>query len=324
VDQYHLQLTRLDDTLRDCTSAPDAATVHSCVKSLRQANHDYRGARDKAHQTFEDVYGQQEAFQDMVEELQAVVSRQDAQIDETENVIRDLDYQSDPGRGCRKVVHETSKLLQVNHHLRDTLDQVTVVAAREGGRLGSMDKRKLTDPLTELSNRAGLEACLADWWEKDPHRVRQLNAAMIDIDELGRVNERHGQDVGDRVLQATARILTGESRNHLIAARCAGQRFLLLFPDVDLRFATSLVERIRQTIELTHLKRRGEDIRITVSCAVTQIGREDTSETLYARAEATLHEAKRYGRNRTFLYEGKYPTPVVPPNFSLEEKSVTI
>jgi hypothetical protein len=32
-----------------------------------------------------------------------------------------------------------------------------------------------------------------------------------------------------------------------------------------------------------------------------------------------LHEAKRYGRNRTFVFEGKYPTPVVPPSFSLDE-----
>jgi diguanylate cyclase (GGDEF)-like protein len=178
--------------------------------------------------------------------------------------------------------------------------------------------------LTELPNRAGLEACLADWWRKDPHRVRQLDAAMIDLDEFGRVNDRHGQDVGDRVLRATARILTSESRNHLIAARYSGQRFVLLFPDVDLRYAMNLVERIRQTIELTHLKYRGQDIRVTVSCAVTEVGREDTPETLYARAEDALHEAKRYGRNRTFLHEGKYPDPVVPPNFSLEERSVML
>ena len=322
VDQYHQQLRQLDGALRDCTLAPDAATVHSCADSLREANNNYRTSREKVHQAFQEVYQPQDAFQSINEHLQAIVARQDAQIDETDGVIRSLDYEADPERGCRQVVQETSKLLEVNHDLRDALEQVPVLAARRDGRLGSIHRSKLTDPLTELSNRAGLEACLVDWWRKDPHRVRQLNAAMIDIDEFGRVNEGHGPEIGDRVLRATARILVSESRNHLLAARYSGQRFMLLFPDVDLRFATNLVERIRQTIELTHLQCRAEEIRITVSCAVTEVGREDTSETMYARAEATLHEAKRYGRNRTFLYEGKYPTPVVPPNFSLGEKSV--
>lgn len=324
VDQYHRHLTRLDDAIRDCMVKPDAATVRSCVDSLREANADYRASRDKAHRAFQDIYDGEEAFQHALDELQAILTRQDARIEEADNAIRNLDLDADLGGGCRQIVQATSRLLDVNHHLRDALDEAAVRAARHSGRLRSIDQSTLTDELTGLSNRAGLEACLADWWKRDPHRVRQLNAAMIDVDEFGRVNERHGRDAGDRVLRATARLLTGESRNHLLAARYAGQRFVLLFPDVDLRFATNLVERIRQTIEMTRLEYRGKEIRLTVSCAVTEVGREDTSDTLYARAEATLHEAKRYGRNRTFYYEGKYPTPAVPPNFSLEERSVAI
>ena len=104
----------------------------------------------------------------------------------------------------------------------------------------------------------------------------------------------------------------------------AAERFLLLFPDVDLRFATNLVERIRQTMEMARLEYRKEEIRVTVSCAVTEVAVEDSPEKLYARAESTLREAKRYGRNRTFVHEGRYPTPVVPPNFTLKEKCVTV
>jgi diguanylate cyclase (GGDEF)-like protein len=324
VEQYHQQLTRLDNALRDAGESPEADVVRCCANSLREVNSDYRAAREEARQEFRQSGLSQEALQTIHEELASLVVRQDAQIDETDGVVPTIDYEADPDAGRRQVAHQTGKLLEVNHSLRDKLSQVPVVAARHEGRLRSIDPSKLIDPLTELSNRAGLEACLADWWEKDPHRVRQLNAAMIDLDEFGRVNERHGQETGDRVLRATARIVTSESRNHLLAARYSGQRFMLLFPDVDLRFATNLVERIRQVIELTKLKHRGEEIRVTVSCAATEIAREDTPESIYARAEATLHEAKRYGRNRTFLFEGKYPTPVVPPNFSLDERSVTL
>jgi hypothetical protein len=51
---------------------------------------------------------------------------------------------------------------------------------------------------------------------------------------------------------------------------------------------------------------------------------DDTANSLFARVELALHEAKRYGRNRTFIYEGQYPTPVVPPNFSLSEKRIDL
>ena len=66
------------------------------------------------------------------------------------------------------------------------------------------------------------------------------------------------------------------------------------------------------------------EIRVTICCAVVGAASEEAPEGLIERAEATLQEAKRYGCNRTFLHDGKYPTPVVPPNFSLEEKQVTL
>jgi diguanylate cyclase (GGDEF)-like protein len=121
-----------------------------------------------------------------------------------------------------------------------------------------------------------------------------------------------------------ARLLTAETRNHLLIARFSGQRFLLLFPEVDFRFAVNVIERVRQAIEMARLEYRNEEIRITVSCAVTEITKEDTADTLYARAKATLQESKRYGRNRSFVHEGRFPTPVVPPNFALEAKCITI
>ena len=57
---------------------------------------------------------------------------------------------------------------------------------------------------------------------------------------------------------------------------------------------------------------------------MTDAAPNDTQQQLFERAAAALHEAKRYGRNRTFQHDGKYATPVVPPNFSSREKSIKI
>ncbi len=51
---------------------------------------------------------------------------------------------------------------------------------------------------------------------------------------------------------------------------------------------------------------------------LTRANHEDSPSSVLLRAEAALREAKRYGHNRTFLHEGKYPTPVVPPEIPIE------
>ncbi len=236
------------------------------------------------------------------------------------DVASDPPREMSPGEACVRDFNQKAQQC----HLQDTLGETSAGPARTEQRRKPVEGKQQTDALTELGNGTGLEARLAEWWEKDPHRARQLNAAMIDVDRFARLNERLGQEVGDRILRAIARLVTAETRGHALAARFSGQRFVLLFADVDARFTAEMAERIRQTIELAHFECHGNDIRVTVSCGVVEAGSDDTSETLCARAEATLREAKRYGRNRTFVHEGKYPTPVVPPNFTLEEKSVVV
>ena len=324
VKEYQSELDRVDDGLRNSQETPEVADVKAHADCLKQANEAYLQSRHETGDTFPELGADGQASQEAHEDLHASLEEQGARIRESNHLLENLDCDTDPMEGCRQVLKATTKLMQANDGVRDTIEETSAVVTRNERRLESMDAAKRTDPLTEVSSRAGLEAALAEWWEKDPHRARELNVAMIDMDEFARLNERYGREACDRILRATAQLLTVETRNNSLAARYSGQRFLMLFPDTDLRFTTNAIERIRQTIEMAHLDYRGQEIRITVSCAVTEATPEDTSSTLYARAEATLREAKRYGRNRTFLHEGKYPTPVVPPNFTLEEKSIAL
>jgi len=98
----------------------------------------------------------------------------------------------------------------------------------------------------------------------------------------------------------------------------------VLFPTADLRTAANFIERVRQTVELTAFNWEDLTIRVTLSCAAIRALPGETNEAVLGRAEATLREAKRYGRNRSFQHEGEYPTPVVPPNFALEPLEVSL
>ena len=49
-----------------------------------------------------------------------------------------------------------------------------------------------------------------------------------------------------------------------------------------------------------------------------------TVGTLLARGIEALEEAKRYGHNRTFLYQGKYPAPIAPPELDIVAGEVQV
>jgi PleD family two-component response regulator len=107
-------------------------------------------------------------------------------------------------------------------------------------------------------------------------------------------------------------------------ARFSGQRFLLTFSELEMAAAASLIETCRQTIASAHFEREDLDIRVTVSCALTAARVDDSPSSVLLRVESALGESKRYGRNRTFRHDGKYPAPVVPPELQLDPLHVAI
>ena len=322
--RYEGQLSSVDDVLRTCTETPDAEKIESCFSSLQEARDEYVENREQAHAAFAEFHEGRDEFNEVCERLRAAIQQQQMQIENVNAAAKAFDFNTDLKQGCREMVSETSKLLDTNHQLRDTLDKTLIEVAREEQWLKTADQAMRDDQLTQLLGRAGLEAGLQEWWEKDPRRSRKLSVGMLDIDGFTQFNEQYGHKVGDTLLRAIARLLVAENDGDYTPTRFSGQQFLLIFPDVDVRHVTNRLELIRQEIAMARFQWHDCDIRVTVSCAATEAGDEDTSDTLFERMEATLQEAKRYGRNRTFLHEGKYPAPVVPPNFVLEEKSITL
>jgi diguanylate cyclase len=324
VTQYQDMLVATDEELRGHCEQPDAAAIEATFTSIQEATHRYRDDRDQAHEAFEQAHRDQPQFSGIRDDLQAVVDHQNLQIETLEELIEAFDFDEDLADGCRQMVDETSKLIETSHQLRDTLDRAMAGAARTEPNLAEVDASLLEDPLTGLATRTGLEARLLDWWEKGTDRHHSLHAAALDIDDFGRVNQQYGQKAGDELIRAVAEFLKSHCRGAVITARLAGQRFLVLFGDTDSRSVTDVVERTRQALEMSRFDYRGQQIRLTLSCAVVQVGADDTSDSLIARTEAVLSEAKRCGRNRTFVYEGGLPAAVIPPNFPLEEQLVAL
>lgn len=79
----------------------------------------------------------------------------------------------------------------------------------------------------------------------DPDVVNHpLSMVLIDIDNLENINESHGINAGDKIIQSLAKIITHTIRHTDFAGRFGGEEFLLLLPDTNKEGASVLTERI--------------------------------------------------------------------------------
>ncbi len=167
-------------------------------------------------------------------------------------------------------------------------------ADAEASRLATMD------PLTGTYNRRTFREIA----ERELSRARRagqpLSIIMVDIDHFRLVNEKHGERVGDDVLQRFADVLRTALRKEDMLVRYGGEQFLVLLPDVPGPGAVVVAGRIRRTFAEDPLQVNGLTIPMTASIGVAARLDEgpESIDTLIARAESALALAKERGRNR--------------------------
>jgi diguanylate cyclase (GGDEF)-like protein len=118
---------------------------------------------------------------------------------------------------------------------------------------------------------------------------------MIDIDHFKEINDRFGHQAGDSTLQHVAKSIFDNIRTTDIFGRIGGEEFAIVLPETSKQAAADFAEKIRQLIE--EEKFPGVD-QVTICLGVTQCYENDTSSSLFSRADVALYAAKNAGRNR--------------------------
>ncbi|MBB4066026.1 GGDEF domain-containing protein [Gellertiella hungarica] len=154
----------------------------------------------------------------------------------------------------------------------------------------------LTDPLTGLLNRRGLEGVMGSIAD-----AGEAPGAVIvcDIDHFKRINDRYGHGVGDRVIMDVARILVSQRDGRSHIARVGGEEFILLVPGVTTGEAVEIAEGARRAIEVADWGATGMPDGVTASFGVAAIGSGVPGlGAAIDRADEALYRAKNAGRNR--------------------------
>jgi diguanylate cyclase len=198
-----------------------------------------------------------------------------------------------------ELLSETARMQSATQTVTEKLETRTEEVRALTRQLEQAQTEALLDPLTGLKNRRGLERAVEELSSSEEAIV---GAALLvaDIDYFKQINDTHGHLLGDKVLRSAAQLLQSNIKGRDLAARLGGDEFAVLLQRTTLGGACTLAEQIRGAIAAGRIRRTdGRDLPGTVSMSVgVAIGRSgDTLETLLARADAALYEAKRKGRN---------------------------
>ncbi len=146
------------------------------------------------------------------------------------------------------------------------------------------------DPLTGIANRRAFD----DWKTLLKTKISPMALLIVDVDQFKQVNDKHGHEMGDRILKKVAGLLEETFRDTDIAARIGGDEFAVIVVDIT----KDMKEVVRDKINNINneLLNPSEDLArtsLSVGGAFSQSGFEDD---LYKRADEALYAVKENGR----------------------------
>ncbi len=106
----------------------------------------------------------------------------------------------------------------------------------------------VTDSLTGILNRRGLEERLDRELAIAQERRMPVSLFVIDCDDFKEINDRAGHEFGDALLHEIARVLEHSIPEGAEAARLGGDEFVVMLPEAGADAAEALGGEIRSVL----------------------------------------------------------------------------
>ena len=160
-----------------------------------------------------------------------------------------------------------------------------------------------TDELTGSYNMRAFSSMLQRAFKQSVRYGHTLSVVMIDSDNLKQINDTHGHESGNRLLQHLVRCIREQLRGSDVMARFGGDEFIVLLPETNSKGAMEMAERIRKAVELSRFDVRTGDTTSTVSLGVASYPEDGGNlDVILDKADKAMYRAKHRGRNRVVAY----------------------
>jgi diguanylate cyclase (GGDEF)-like protein len=184
--------------------------------------------------------------------------------------------------------------------------------------LSNLYQKATLDELTGLYNRHFLMQRLKEEIKKAWRYRQPLSLIFIDLDFFKRVNDEYGHQIGDQLLMELGDFIKKLIRDYDMACRFGGEEFVVLLPQTTLDNAFDLADRLREKIADHLFCASTKKLTMTASFGVSmtpefqdqQAPFNDEqinliAESIVARADNALYQAKEAGRNQVIANKGQ-------------------
>jgi diguanylate cyclase (GGDEF)-like protein len=166
------------------------------------------------------------------------------------------------------------------------------------------------DPVTGLLHRQAVIRRAAAEMARPAERSGRVAAMVIDVDRMRDTNQTLGHDVGDQILNATARRLERTVEPGTLIGRLGGDEFVvIMFGIGDDADVVEAADHLRRSLS-GRLVDRGTELELSVSIGISITDTtgadpdlaERASTRLVSEADTAVHAAKRSGRARVAVF----------------------
>lgn len=179
---------------------------------------------------------------------------------------------------------------QVDLRLRQQHVQRLEIASRQ------LEKLSLEDTLTGIPNRRNFERYAGELLRSPAGRGLPPCVALIDVDRFKQINDDFSHQVGDEVLKRIAQILRSHIREDDMAARLAGDEFVIVFKNAEPDIARQVCERIALAVRAFDWSSIAAGLHSSISVGVATAQPGDTVESLTHRSDAAMYQHKKQRR----------------------------
>jgi diguanylate cyclase (GGDEF)-like protein/PAS domain S-box-containing protein len=160
-----------------------------------------------------------------------------------------------------------------------------------------LKKVAMLDQLTGLGNRRYVELIIDTKLEEMRRYDWDFGVLFMDVDNFKEINDKHGHETGDKVLQMVAKTLYKGVRSSDIVSRWGGEEFIALIAHIDKQTLFALADKLRILVEQSSFFAGQKLVNVTVSIGGTISKESDAAKELIDRADQLMYKGKLSGRN---------------------------
>jgi diguanylate cyclase (GGDEF)-like protein/PAS domain S-box-containing protein len=150
------------------------------------------------------------------------------------------------------------------------------------------------DPLTGVYNRRYFNERIGKEVERSRRYHHPISFLMLDIDRFKEINDTFGHQMGDKVLQEVAGLVSDQLRENDLVIRYGGDEFLIVLPETNSELQM-ITKRIQQAVAKRNKENPLLDFPVTLSIGAAHWEPKDDTpiEAVLAKADQRMYEEKR-------------------------------